>query len=44
MEQVQKLIVIVMVNYDVAQTAGMAKTRGDQFSHISGVWMINDTQ
>ena len=26
-----------MVNYDEAQTAGMAKTRGDQLSHISGV-------
>ena len=35
-----------MENYDVAQTAGMAKTRGDHFSHISGIWMINiyDTQ
>ena len=33
-----------MVNYDVAQTAGMTKTRGDQFSHISGVWMVDDTQ
>ena len=33
-----------MVNYDVTQTAGMVKTRGDQFSHIIGVWMINDTQ
>ena len=30
--------------YDVTQTAGMAKTKGDQFSHIGGVWIINDTQ
>ena len=27
-----------MMNGDVAQTAGMARTRGDQF--ICGVWMI----
>ena len=26
-----------VVNYDVAQTAGMTKTRGDQFSHMGGV-------
>ena len=29
-----------MVNYDEAQTTGMAKTRGDEFSH--GQWSLND--
>ena len=40
------MLPLTTFNYDVALTAGMAKTRGDQFSYIRGVWrsMIHNKQ
>ena len=33
-----------MVNFYLAQTAGMAQTKLTNLAMVSGVWVINDTQ